>query len=1832
MNKNLWKNFLACFMAAFMLICALSGVSLAFTGEPENEGYTITQTPEVTITDRQVNDKVLTEPENELTYSDDEVVTFIVELESDAVMDTHGTVMTDKYSKTEGNPSGIRRLTRKGEQLRDAALSEQEYTKKCIEVKIDDSIDVRYNFTLLINAFSFDAPYGAYEKITKISGVKSVSVAPEFFIPKTEHSTDAFYPSMYAAGDMVSLTGAWDLGYDGSGTLVSVIDSGLYAEHEAFSTAPKKLKYTKDDMAAMLASNELQAEKLMAEAGNTLSTDSVYYNDKVIFKFDYSGVDTDVGHGGYSDSTDHGTHVSGIAVAAPQEVANGLDGTYCRGMAPEAQLAAMKVFSDHNSGASWDTIIAAVEDSVYIGADVINLSLGSPSGFPVQEEQYSKIYDILDENGVSIMAAAGNDTSSAYDSTWGTNFPTTLNADSGIVNSPATFSDSLSVAAVYNTHKYYTDYISIGGVAYGYTDSALELGNREDLLIGKALGGQTLELVEVPGYGTADDYVNVDVKGKAAFVIRGNGSFADKMTNAANNGAIAMVVYDSKENNLLTNMQIDNPVIPAVFISHNNGLEILKCLQSGDNKLYISDGSGAITAMSNGGVPASFSSWGPLCNLAIKPEISAPGGNIMSSVDPVLTGAGQLYGSMSGTSMATPALSGATVIMRQYVEEKYPDKTAQQKVELINTLLMCTAVPLRDANGVEYSVRKQGAGMINVQNALITPAILTVDNCVRPKLELGDDPTRSGVYTLKYNVVNMGDTELTYKIEPGMQTGGYTWVDQGTRAAYVSTLENKQLTDSMTYTTNHENDTVKVAPGATVGIEVVMTLDASVHELMAEIYPYGGYIEGFCYLRSVADAEGAVYPDLSMCYLAFYGDWSEVPVVDQSFYYDTPDKQLGMMAYPNLLGSKHKATYFEVGPNPYFDGTEDESVTANFTFLADRCSISPANKDRYYDAVDIMYTGIMRNLSLFYYRVLDAESGELLYERALPGEMSKNISTINDMAIYPMGYAINRMSAWTGEGTEEGDTAIIRCGGQPVMDDFNESAAKLAYWEMPVTLDNTAPHIIESWSEGSMVYVKLSDNHYAAYAGAFLSAEPDDDEEPFAEYCIAESERGAETVIAVDMTGKEKAYLLLGDYACNEAQFEIAAGSGGDGGSGEQTVYELADAVTAGETYLIVSSDMLTTGGDVNTHYALSSTLADPGQVRLQGVRVDVEESAITGDRYSGIEWLIASDGSVKNAKDGTYLGIVEKDGSAFLGTTQGADVHWSYSAGTFTHDSSMADEKALVYAETLTNGNPQFDITSDASAVGSIKLYKKVAKAKDANIDITLTAEKSDAYVAVTANISAGSNVTNGILTIGYDSNLQHVYNMEKGELLSAGSVQFNSNVMGKVMAAFDTSSALTDGGELFTIKFSRTCNDSALTVYDLFCNELYTGSTRLDANAQGTYYIASQSGEDGTPIDIALRANVSSENEERVVTLAVSIDDNLDHVLSGGYVLKYDAQLFDYVSSIEGRLLANYDIESTPDTGSFECKFSTQKLPSSGSGNLLTLRLKVKDGVEKGTETEFTLTALDFVTEEGYTLNSVKAEGEKYTIQTDGSGAQPTPTPSEIPENAVKFTGKVTDEQDNTLTFAVDISENSNAVSGTFVITYDMNVLTYKSYKTGEALTGAMVVVNDKNPGELTIAFAGTELIDANGGLVMNTVFEISPEAANGTEVIFGLEVRELLAEDTVTAIPAVGIGCTYRIGGESDPTPTPTPTQTPTASPTQTPTAPPSEKPTETPTTAPTESPSANPTEKPTEAPTTSPELPEVPGTGAQAAPFVAVILAIFGISGMSYFFVSNRREEE
>ncbi len=101
------------------------------------------------------------------------------------------------------------------------------------------------------------------------------------------------------------------------------------------------------------------------------SSSSVYLSGKVPYVFDYADHDTDVNHHGGSD---HGTHVAGIVAANPA------DGSVT-GVAPQAQLMILKVFPDGSTGANSDDILAALEDCVTLGVDVVNLSLGSPAGF-----------------------------------------------------------------------------------------------------------------------------------------------------------------------------------------------------------------------------------------------------------------------------------------------------------------------------------------------------------------------------------------------------------------------------------------------------------------------------------------------------------------------------------------------------------------------------------------------------------------------------------------------------------------------------------------------------------------------------------------------------------------------------------------------------------------------------------------------------------------------------------------------------------------------------------------------------------------------------------------------------------------------------------------------------------------------------------------------------------------------------------------------------------------------------------------------------------------------------------------------------------------------------------------------------------------------------------------------------------------------------------------------------------------------------------------------------------------------------------------------------------
>ena len=166
-----------------------------------------------------------------------------------------------------------------------------------------------------------------------------------------------------------------------------------------------------------------------------------------------------------------------------------------------------------------------------------------------------------------------------------------------------------------------------------------------------------------------------------------------------------------------------------------------------------------------------FSSWGIPGSLEMKPEITAPGGNIYS----LQNGGG--YQNMSGTSMASPQVAGMAAVVAQYIRaNKLTEKTGLTARALAQSLLMSTAVPMYQDYGEGkygyYSVMQQGAGLANVGAAVSAGTYIKMDKNAnagaadgKVKVELGDDPGWSGSYDLDFRVENLGSDTLSYSMK-----------------------------------------------------------------------------------------------------------------------------------------------------------------------------------------------------------------------------------------------------------------------------------------------------------------------------------------------------------------------------------------------------------------------------------------------------------------------------------------------------------------------------------------------------------------------------------------------------------------------------------------------------------------------------------------------------------------------------------------------------------------------------------------------------------------------------------------------------------------------------------------------------------------------------------------------------------------------------------------------------------------------------------------------------------------------------------------------------------
>ncbi|HEL1649263.1 TPA: S8 family serine peptidase [Streptococcus suis] len=683
-------------------------------------------------------------------------------------------------------------------------------------------------------------------------------------------------PQNIDSNTIITVPKVWDSGYKGEGTVVAIIDSGLDVDHDVLHIS---------DLSTAKYKSEKEIEAAKEAAGITYGE---WFNDKVVFGYNYVDVNTVLKE---EDKRSHGMHVTSIATGNPtQPVA----GQLMYGVAPEAQVMFMRVFSDLKATTGAALYVKAIEDAVKLGADSINLSLGGANGSVVNmNENVTAAIEAARRAGVSVVIAAGND------GTFGSGHsnPSADYPDYGLVGAPSTARNAISVASYNNT--------TVGSKVI----NIIGLENNADLNYGKSSFdnpekspvpfeiGKEYEYVYA-GIGQASDFDGLDLTGKLALIKRGTITFSEKIANATAAGAVGVVIFNSRPGEANVSMQLDDTAIaiPSVFIP----LEFGEALAANSYKIAFNNETD-IRPNPEAGLLSDFSSWGLSADGELKPDLAAPGGAIYAAIND------NDYANMQGTSMASPHVAGAAVLVKQYLQATYPTKSPQEIEALVKHLLMSTAKAHVNKETTAYtSPRQQGAGIIDTAAAISTGLYLT-----------GEDG---------YGSITLGNVEDTFSF---------------TVKLHNITNEDKTLNYSTQLTTDTvQNGLITLAPrllaeipGGKVTVKanssttVTINVDASSFaEELTGLMKNGYYLEGFVRFTDVADGGDIV----SIPYVGFRGEFQNLAVLEEPIYNLIADGKGGfyfepVTAQPNTVDISHHYTGLVTGSTELIYSTDKRS-------------------------------------------------------------------------------------------------------------------------------------------------------------------------------------------------------------------------------------------------------------------------------------------------------------------------------------------------------------------------------------------------------------------------------------------------------------------------------------------------------------------------------------------------------------------------------------------------------------------------------------------------------------------------------------------------------------------------------------------------------------------------------------------------------------------------------------------------------------------------------------------------------------------------------------------
>lgn len=473
-------------------------------------------------------------------------------------------------------------------------------------------------------------------------------------------------------------------GSKGAGVVIGVLDSGIDFDNVSFSAVGPTDGYA--HVNPLGSGNYLG----VCNPSNDSYDASVICNDKLYGIYDFTP-DTDINHPSFAD---HGSHTAGIAagnvVVVP--VPGVSETATISGVAPHANIIAYDVC--RSDGLCYDPdLIRAIDQAILDQVDVLNVSLGGSASGALDSAFLN-----ARAAGVFVSASAGNS-----------------GPESGSVGFPAA---SPWVTSVANTTHNRTVMTSLSVTSPSPVPDHLQsipyLAG-ENVFFPSDLGPLNLvdaAIVDPSNHDGCTPFPAGAFANAVALIDRGTCFFVDKIKNAADAGATAVVIANNRAGELVLMANAGNAGIPSVFVRQADGAALHSwASEHAVSELIINAAANLVYDDTLADIVYRSSSRGPSDTLDfLLPNLAAPGTSILAAVS---SEGNDQWDTRTGTSMASPHVSGAAALLI----DLYPEWTPGE----IQSALMLTAVSaenlLKEDQTTTADPFDVGAGRINLEKA-----------------------------------------------------------------------------------------------------------------------------------------------------------------------------------------------------------------------------------------------------------------------------------------------------------------------------------------------------------------------------------------------------------------------------------------------------------------------------------------------------------------------------------------------------------------------------------------------------------------------------------------------------------------------------------------------------------------------------------------------------------------------------------------------------------------------------------------------------------------------------------------------------------------------------------------------------------------------------------------------------------------------------------------------------------------------------------------------------------------------------------------------------------